>query len=442
MSTQSARTSKKPFVKLSRMYSQRQLRRKQKHSQIMKTKLYLYIALFSFCIASCTQSGQNKDNTYLKNVEAIPLLLDRNEALKVDIEWSNTQSQYGRNREIAARKPHEPEAWLKLAEVFVAEARVTGEHGHYYPAALNMVNTALAIPELKKDAKFQALALKAGVLLSLHQFREALSVGQEATELNLNNAHIKGVLVDAYVELGNYPEAVKQADLMMQIRPDLRSYSRVSYLREIHGDVPGAIEALKMAISSGAPASEETAWAMLTLGNLYKEYHQPKQAREIYGHILEQRPNYPFAMAAIAHLDITQGAQAKGEAGLKQAIEIIPEVGFYVDLASLYQATGRKKEAQELIPEILKMLADDTKAGHQMGMTYAEVYGNLLNDWATARVYAHEEYTARPDNMDVNILMAKVEERMGRKNEARKYLEVAGRTKSRKPELAELLAQI
>ena len=226
--------------------------------------------------------------------------------------------------------------------------------------------------------------------------------------------------------------------MMMQIRPDLRSYSRVSYLREIHGDVSGAIEALQMAIASGAPASEETAWAMLTLGNLYKEYNQPRQAREVYEQILVQRPNYPFAMAAIANLDIAQGDRARGEAGLKQAIAIIPEVGFYIDLATLYQETGRNKEAQDLIPQILEMLADDTKAGHQMGMTYAEVQGNLLNDWAAARVYALEEYAARPDNIDVNYLMAKVEDRMGRKNEARKYLEVARRTKSKKPELAAL----
>ena len=50
------------------------------------------------------------------------------------------------------------------------------------------------------------------------------------------------------------------ADKMVSIRPDLRSYSRISYLREIHGDMPGAIEAMKMAIQAGYPGYEDRAW--------------------------------------------------------------------------------------------------------------------------------------------------------------------------------------
>lgn len=52
----------------------------------------------------------------------------------------------------------------------------------------------------------------------------------------------------------------------MSIRPDLRSYSRISYLREIYGDLDGAIEAMKLAVTAGYPGYEQTAWARLTLG--------------------------------------------------------------------------------------------------------------------------------------------------------------------------------
>jgi tetratricopeptide (TPR) repeat protein len=430
----------KPIATTPRMYEKWQ-NNSAKHSKSydMKTRLSFYCFLLSFALFSCAKTAKT-DNTYLRNIEAIPTLLDRNEALIIDTEWANTQSQYGTNRDAAAKKPQEPAAFLKLAEVFIAEARVTGEHGHYYPAALKMVDRALAISTLKDADKFQALALKAGVLLSLHQFANALEVGKAAVALNPHNAHIRGVLVDACVELGKYEEAVEQSDLMMQTRPDLRSYSRVSYLREIHGDVPGAIEALQMAVTSGAPGSEETAWAMLTLGNLLSEYGKKKEARLVYTQILTERKNYPFAMAALANLDIAEGANVLGEAGLEQAIEIIPEVGFYIDLATLYLNTNRKEEAKALVPEILAMLEDDTKAGHQMGMAYAEVLGLLSGDWSAAKSYALLEYQARPENIDVNLLMAKVSIGLNEPNDARKFLETAKRTKSRKPELAELLA--
>jgi Tetratricopeptide repeat len=88
----------------------------------------------------------------------------------------------------------------------------------------------------------------------------------------------------------------------------------------------------------------------------------------------------------------------------------------------------------------LAMLEDDTKAGHQMGMAYAEVLGLLSGDWSAAKSYALLEYQARPENIDVNLLMAKVSIGLNEPNDARKFLETAKRTKSRKPELAELLA--
>lgn len=86
------------------------------------------------------------------------------------------------------------------------------------------------------------------------------------------------MLVDANVELGNYARSVEMADKMVSIRPDIRSYSRISYLREIHGQVPGAIEAMKLAVSAGYPGMEQTEWARLTLGRLYQRYGMPDSA--------------------------------------------------------------------------------------------------------------------------------------------------------------------
>ena len=80
--------------------------------------------------------------------------------------------------------------------------------------------------------------------MSQHRFNDALITGKEALALNDFNSGIYGVLVDANVEIGNYKEAVKMADRMMEIRPDLRSYSRASYLREIYGDNEGAKKAM------------------------------------------------------------------------------------------------------------------------------------------------------------------------------------------------------
>ncbi len=141
--------------------------------------------------------------------------------------------------------------------------------------------------------------------------------------------------MDANVELGNYEDAVTASDKMVKTRPDLRSYSRVSYLREIYGDVPGAIKAMQMAVNAGAPGYESTAWARLTLGELYRRYGKPEEAKNQYENILVERPKYPFAIAALAELEMDNKNYAEAEKLLDEAAGIIPEVGYYMQLDEL-----------------------------------------------------------------------------------------------------------
>ena len=84
---------------------------------------------------------------------------------------------------------------------------------------------------------------------------------------------------------------------MISIRPDIRSYSRVSYLREIHGDYPGAIEAMKLAVDAGLPGDEATEWARVHLGHLYEITGDLKNAEMHYLIALQKRPGYAYAIA-------------------------------------------------------------------------------------------------------------------------------------------------
>ena len=83
---------------------------------------------------------------------------------------------------------------------------------------------------------------------------------------------------------------------MISIRPDIRSYSRIAYLREIHGDIPGAIEAMKMAVDAGAPGDENTEWCRVQLGKLYEKTGKIKEAEMHYAIALNNRQNYPYAL--------------------------------------------------------------------------------------------------------------------------------------------------
>ena len=413
----------------------------------MKIKQFtfiLFIGLLLLALSSC-ESNNDTASTSKSGINAvdIPELLARPKALQDATEWERTQSGYMKlSSDLRLKDANAVEPRVTLAQIFVNEARVTGEHGHYYPAALKMVNQALDINKgLDKNLEFLALSTKASVQLSQHDFGDALETAKRAININPHNAQIYGALVDANVELGNYKAAVAASDQMNKIRPDLRSYSRVSYLREIHGDVEGAIKAMEMAVKAGYPGYESTAWARLTLGEIQQRYGDTEAARTQYETILKERPNYPFAIAALGDLALEAKDYPKAEKLLKEAANIIPEVGYYVSLAKLYKATGRKEEMRSTEEEIFVMLQDDVDSGHNMDLEYASFYRDQMGDYEKALEYTKREYEKRPKNIDVNRMMAALMQEQGRKAEAQPYLEVAASTNSNHPELKELMAR-
>ena len=91
-----------------------------------------------------------------------------------------------------------------------------------------------------------------GILrLGRHDFRGALSDGERARSLAPGVVKPLGVLVDANIELGRYQDAERVLQRMVDLKPNLDSYARVAYLRELRGDLDGASEALTLALSGG-----------------------------------------------------------------------------------------------------------------------------------------------------------------------------------------------
>ena len=399
----------------------------------------LFIFSNLLIISSCgTNDNQDSTSTSTStSTSGVAELIQRSEKIQHGKEWDAVQNQYAKNSNALKKNPNDNNAKLELAHLFIKEARVTGEHGHYYPAALKLLNSVLddTDPEKSKNTEFLALLTKAGVQLSLHDFKDALETGEKAVALNPRNAQIYGVLVDANVELGNYEKAVGLADKMVNIKPDIRSYSRVSYLREIYGDIDGAKKAMHLAVEAGYPGLEETSWAMLTLGDIYNKYGDSKSAEKIYETILAQRENYPFAIAAIGDIALENKDYDLAEEKLDEAIDIIPEVGFAISLAHLYKEQGREKELAEIKSEILEMLEDDVVNGHNMNMEYASMYKDLYDDPNTALEYMQKEYEKRPKNIDVNKMMAEIYMHLNDSDLAERYKSAAFITNAVHPEL-------
>ena len=155
---------------------------------------------------------------------------------------------------------------IALANAYIIEARISGNIAYYDNAAMKRVEHVL-----KTDPNnSEGLMLKSLIQLSQHHFADGLATAETAVSANPNNSFGYGLLVDANVEMGNYEAALAAADKMVTTRPDLRSYSRIAYLREIYGDYAGAIDAMKLAVDAGVPAEEATEWCRAQLGKLFE----------------------------------------------------------------------------------------------------------------------------------------------------------------------------
>ena len=66
--------------------------------------------------------------------------------------------------------------------------------------------------------------------------------------------------------------------------------------------IPGAIEAMKLAVSAGGAGDEPTEWTRIQLARLYENTGDLKNAEMHYTIALEERPGFPYATAGLGHI--------------------------------------------------------------------------------------------------------------------------------------------
>lgn len=364
-------------------------------------------------------------------------LLERKGSLATTPEWINTKRNVTLLQSKIDANPADIKSKIALANNFILESRATGNYAYYDIAAMKQANDVLEMD----SNNFEALTLKSFIYLSQHHFADGLATAEKAKNRAPRNAFVYGVLVDGNVEMGNYDSAVLCAQQMMDIRPDLRSYARASYLREIYGDYPGAIDAMKLAIEAGAPGDEATEWSRIQLGHLYENTGDLKSAEMNYQIALNERPGYMHAYAGMARLAISMKDYNKAISFYKQAANDAIDGAFKEELATVYFLAGQKEKANELTGLVIDELTKNAQAanmdesiGHYADKELAYAYLSI-NKYDKALEHAMLEYNRRPKNIEVNETVAWVNYKKGDVGKALPFIAEALKTNSKNPTL-------
>jgi tetratricopeptide (TPR) repeat protein len=276
------------------------------------------------------------------------------QSLQTGFSAGNTESLIAGLQSALRAAPQNVSSLDLLGLAYQQRARETGDAA-YYSKSEGVLERALALHpnDLLATSGLGSLAL------SRHRFRGALVLGRRARAISPTTARNYGVIGDALVELGRYPAAFRAFDRFAELRPGLAAYARVSHARELLGDVPGAIEAMKLAVEAGTGQGEAEAWTRVQLGKIYWSVGRLTAAASAYRTALRVFPGYPYALDALARVEAAQGRLAPAIALEQRATALIPLPQYVGQLGDLYRAAGRPQLARRqyaLIDVIQRLL--------------------------------------------------------------------------------------
>ena len=324
-------------------------------------------------------------------------------------------------KKLIAKNPQDFEAFNALALALSRRARETSDVKFYTEAEAALEKSFEISP-----GNFDGERTHVWLLLGKHEFAAAL---EEAKKLNKNvpdDVMLYGFLTDANVELGNYKDAEAAAQWMLDLRAgSIPGLTRAAYLRELFGDVDGALDLMEMAYQSTPPSeSEDRAWIITQKAHLHLATGKISQAENLLQQALAIFPGYHYALGNLAKVRIQQKRYAEAVELLKQRYQAAPHAENLYELAEALQLAGRAEEAKKAFAEFeQKSLLESYRAdnsNHELTFYYAD----HANEPGKALEVARREFERRRDvyTLDSYAWALYVN---GQPEEARKQIEAA-----------------
>jgi tetratricopeptide (TPR) repeat protein len=249
---------------------------------------------------------------------------------------------------IFATEPKGLEEHLELARVQLRQAR-DGDDPALYRKAAATLEQALRIA----DGNFDALKLQVAVLLGLHDFAKALRQANELNRKMPDDIVVWGHLVDANMAIGEYAEAEKDAQWILDLRRgSTLGFTKAAALREVFGDREGAIEFYNEALLRTSPNdANERSWLITKIARIQLAQQNLKQAGEWINNAIALNPGNVLALRTLADLKSAQHDYAEAVRVRRQVIERARNTKDLYALALVLDKAGQTAEAESAFRE-------------------------------------------------------------------------------------------
>jgi tetratricopeptide (TPR) repeat protein len=239
-------------------------------------------------------------------------------------------------------QPSDSYSWATLGHVYVEQARLTGDPS-YYDKSERALRRSLSEQPADNDV---AVGGQAALAAARHEFGAALWLAEEALRINPFQAGALAIRVDALTELGRYPEQLRALSIADRRQPGVPVLARLSYARELRGDLVGASDALEQALRQRVSPADR-AFLLTQLAELDRRAGRLDAARRHLREAGHADPGYLPAVASRARLAVARGDLAAAERSWRTVTARLPIPEYLVELAELYLSTGRRTQARQ-----------------------------------------------------------------------------------------------
>jgi tetratricopeptide (TPR) repeat protein len=309
----------------------------------------------AFFIARFTQSATEKPTA--ENISP-----PTPEAILSSLPVPDTTTPTGKVLATAIQKtrtsPKNSECWLLTGDALAQLQRET-EAPRYYDAAELAYTEALRLT----PQNAAALAGMAWVSGARHQFDKSIDWGNQALAADPQCADALGILGDAALELGNYDLAYEHYQKMMDLRPDLSSWSRGAYLLWLTGESNKAMTLMGKAIAAGAPFAENTTWCRVRMATMLFHQGALPPAADTMNPLLKAGSKNTHLLLLAARIAAAKKDFPLAEKFYHTLLESGPNQQAYAGLGDIMAVQGNAVAAEEFYRKVEALHANHVKEG-------------------------------------------------------------------------------
>jgi tetratricopeptide (TPR) repeat protein len=324
-------------------------------------------------------------------------------------------------RKLIEKNPKDFEAYNALALALSRRARETSDVKFYAQAEETLQKSFEIVPD-----NFDGQRIHVWLLLGKHEFAAALDAAKKLNQKMPDDVMLYGFLADANVELGNYNDAEKAAQWMLDLKPgNIPGLTRAAYLRELYGDIEGSLELMNMAYQSTPPGEvEDGAWIVTQMAHLNLEIGKIGEAERLSQQALAVFPGYHYALGNLAKVRIQQKRYDEAVELLTQRYRAAPHAENLYDLAQALQLAGKTADANKAFAEFEQKSLLETNRGDNSNHELIFYYADHAKQPERAQEVAQREIARRHDVFTLDSYAWALYEN-GQYGEARKQIEIA-----------------